>query len=66
MAVPRLLLAILIGVTIARPLELKIFEKEIEYKVVENLHKKVQLNDSLLQIENNGLNCKLPLPNAAG
>ncbi len=52
MAVPRLLLAILIGVTIARPLELKIFEKEIDTKVVENLHKKVQLNDSLLQIEN--------------
>jgi len=52
MAVPRLLLAILIGVTIARPLELKIFEKEIDTKVVENLHKKVQRNDSLLQIEN--------------
>jgi len=52
MAVPRVLLAILIGVTIARPLELKIFEKEIDTKVVENLHKKVQLNDSLLQIEN--------------
>ena len=52
MAIPRLLLAVLIGVTIARPLELKIFEKEIDTKVVENLHKKVQLNDSLLQIEN--------------
>jgi len=52
MAIPRLLLAVLIGVTIARPLELKIFEKEIDTKVVENLHKKVQRNDSLLQIEN--------------
>ncbi len=51
MAVPRLLLALLIGLTIARPLELKIFEKEIDVKVVENLHKKMQLNDSLLQIE---------------
>jgi hypothetical protein len=55
MAVPRIVLAILIGVTIARPLELKIFEKEINTKVVENLHKKVQLNDSLLQIENKEL-----------
>lgn len=52
MAVPRIALALLIGLTIARPLELKIFEKEIDTKVVENLHKKVQLNDSLLQIEN--------------
>ncbi|MBC7848352.1 MAG: DUF4407 domain-containing protein [Chitinophagaceae bacterium] len=52
MAVPRLLLAVLIGVTIARPLELKIFEKEINVKVVENLHAKMQKNDSLLQIEN--------------
>jgi hypothetical protein len=52
MAVPRILLAILIGITIARPLELKIFEKEIDTNVVENLHKKMQLNDSLLNIEN--------------
>lgn len=52
MAVPRLFLAILIGITIARPLELKIFEKEINTKVVENLHKKMQLNDSLLELEN--------------
>ncbi len=51
MAVPRLFLALLIGLTIARPLELKIFEKEIDVKVVENVHKKVQLNDSLLNIE---------------
>lgn len=55
MAVPRLALAILIGLTIARPLELKIFEKEINVKMTENLHKKIQLNDSLLQIENNAL-----------
>ncbi len=55
MALPRLLLAVLIGVTIARPLELKIFEKEIDTKVVENIHKKVQKNDSLLEIENKAL-----------
>jgi len=51
MAVPRIALALLIGLTIARPLELKIFEKEINTKVVENVHKKIQLNDSLLKIE---------------
>src|SRR3982751_5658877 len=52
MAIPRLLLALLIGLTIARPLELKIFEKEIAVKMQENLHHKIQNNDSLLQIEN--------------
>ena len=52
MAVPRLVLALLIGVTIARPLEMKIFEKEINVKMTENLHKKIQLNDSLLTLEN--------------
>ncbi|HEX2606762.1 MAG TPA: DUF4407 domain-containing protein [Flavisolibacter sp.] len=52
MAVPRLLLALLIGLTIARPLELKLFEKEIAVKMVENTHKKIQRNDSLLHIEN--------------
>jgi hypothetical protein len=51
MAVPRLALALLIGVVIARPLEMKIFEKEINVKMTENLHKKIQLNDSLLAIE---------------
>ena len=51
MAVPRIILALLIGVTIARPLELKIFEKEIDTKVVQNMHHKIQLNDSLLQKE---------------
>ena len=51
MAIPRLLLALLIGITIARPLELKIFEKEIDVKVLENRHKKIQLNDSLLNRE---------------
>ena len=61
MALPRVFLAILIGVTIARPLELKIFEKEIDTKVVENLHKKVQLNDSLLLLENQA---QLQLANA--
>ena len=52
MAVPRLLLALLIGLTIARPLELKIFEKEIAVKMQENLRYKVQQHDSLLQSEN--------------
>jgi hypothetical protein len=55
MAIPRLALALLIGFTIARPLELKIFEKEINVKMTENLHKKIQLNDSLLALENNAL-----------
>ena len=55
MAVPRLLLALLIGFTIARPLELKIFEKEINVKMTENLHKKIQLNDSLLARENDAV-----------
>lgn len=52
MAIPRLILAFLIGLTIARPLELKIFEKEIAVKMQDNLHHKIQKNDSLLQIEN--------------
>ena len=52
MAVPRLALALLIGMVIARPLELKIFEKEINVKMTENLHKKIRLNDSLLTMEN--------------
>src|SRR5579872_441507 len=51
MAAPRIALALLIGVTIARPLELKIFEKEIDVQVAENRHKKILLNDSLLQAE---------------
>jgi hypothetical protein len=59
MTIPRIVLSLLIGITIARPLELKIFEKEINTKVVQNVHKKVLLNDSLLQAEN-----KLLLGNA--
>jgi hypothetical protein len=51
MALPRLALALLIGVVIARPLEMKIFDKEINVKMNENLHKKIQLNDSLLAME---------------
>ena len=51
MAVPRLVLALLIGLVIARPLELKVFEKEINVKMTENMHKKIQLNDSLLAME---------------
>lgn len=51
MALPRVLLAIGIGLTIARPLELKIFDKEIATKMEENLHGKIQQNDSLLRRE---------------
>jgi hypothetical protein len=51
MAVPRLALALLIGVVIARPLEMKIFEKEINVKMTKNLHDKIRLNDSLLAME---------------
>lgn len=51
MAVPRLALALIIGLTIARPLELKIFEKEIDTRVVQNMHQKIHINDSLLQAE---------------
>ena len=52
MAVPRIALALLIGLTIARPLELKIFEKEINVRMVQNLHEKIKQNDSLLLLEN--------------
>ncbi len=51
MAIPRIVLAVLIGFTIARPLELKIFEKEINVKVAENMHAKIFKNDSLLREE---------------
>ena len=52
MTLPRMALALLIGLTIARPLEMKIFEKEINTKMQSNLHKKMQLNDSMLILEN--------------
>jgi Domain of unknown function (DUF4407) len=55
MAVPRLVLALLIGFTIARPLELKIFEKEIDVQIMENRHHKILLNDSLLAAENHSI-----------
>lgn len=51
MALPRVGLALLIGLTIARPLEMKIFEKEIDTKVIQNTHARIQLNDSLLAQE---------------
>jgi hypothetical protein len=52
LAAPRIALALLIGFTIARPLELKIFEKEVDVQIVANRHQKMLLNDSLLQAEN--------------
>ena len=55
MAAPRIALALLIGFTIARPLELKIFEKEIDVQIIANRHQKMLLNDSLLRTENNGV-----------
>jgi hypothetical protein len=51
MALPRFFLALLISITIARPLELKIFEKEIAVKMEESLQKKVLQHDSLLQLQ---------------
>ncbi|MDR3712022.1 MAG: DUF4407 domain-containing protein [Puia sp.] len=51
MAMPRVALALLIGLTIARPLELKVFEKEIDIKIIENRHHQILLNDSLLREE---------------
>ncbi|HLX67542.1 MAG TPA: DUF4407 domain-containing protein, partial [Puia sp.] len=51
MAAPRIALALLIGFTIARPLELKLFEKEIDVQIIANRHQKLLLNDSLLQAE---------------
>ncbi|ULQ57524.1 DUF4407 domain-containing protein [Flavihumibacter rivuli] len=51
MAIPRILLAVMIGITIARPLELKLFEKEINTQVEANIHTKVQENDRQLQME---------------
>lgn len=52
MATPRIALALLIGFTIARPLELKIFEKEVDVQMAYNRHQKMLANDSLLQAEN--------------
>lgn len=46
MALPRIILAIMIGITIARPLELKLFEKEINLKVTENLQEKIRKYNS--------------------
>jgi len=52
MAAPRIALALLIGFTIARPLELKIFEKEVDVQMAANRHQKLLANDSLVQAEN--------------
>lgn len=51
LAAPRVVLALLIGFTIARPLELKIFEKEVDVQITANRHAKLLLNDSLLRAE---------------
>jgi hypothetical protein len=52
LALPRIVLALLISLTIARPLEIKIFEKEIGLKVIVNRHRDMLHNDSLLREEN--------------
>lgn len=46
MALPRIVLALMIGLTIARPLELKLFEKEINVKVAANLNAKIKRYNS--------------------
>lgn len=50
-AIPRIVLAILVGVTIARPLELKLFDKEINTRVAANLQDKVTQFDSIARAE---------------
>ena len=53
-AFPRIVLAVMIGITIARPLELKLFEKEINQQVETNLVEKIKqynnTQDSLHQV----------------
>jgi hypothetical protein len=44
-AFPRLLLAIFIGVTIARPLELKLFEKEINVEVESHVQEQIKAHN---------------------
>ncbi len=44
-AFPRLILAIFIGVTIARPLELKLFEKEINLEVANHIQEQIRLHN---------------------
>ncbi len=50
MAIPRLLLAIFLGIIISKPLELKIFEKEVN----KQLNTIIQRNKKQLQVEMNG------------
>lgn len=44
-AFPRLLLAVFIGITIARPLELKLFEKEINLEVANHLQEQIRVHN---------------------
>ncbi len=41
MILPRIFLAVMIGITIARPLELRLFEKEVNLKMAANLQQKM-------------------------
>lgn len=50
MAIPRLILAIFLGIIISKPLELKIFEKEVN----KQLNTIIQRNKKQLQVEMNG------------
>ncbi len=50
MAIPRLILAIFLGIIISKPLELKIFEKEVN----KQLNTIIQRNKKQLQVEING------------
>lgn len=53
-ALPRLLLAIFIGVTIARPLELKLFEKEINLEVESHILEQIKAHNLKLDTIHNG------------
>lgn len=49
MAVPRLVLAVLISIVIAKPLELKIFEKEIEPELIVMQQQKVAVQEEVVK-----------------
>ena len=63
MALPRIILAVIISIVIARPLELKIFEKEIESELVmmkqEDITQKEAIIKSRLQSENETLKSEI-------
>jgi Domain of unknown function (DUF4407) len=60
MASPRLVLAILIGIVISHPLELRMFQSEIQYELVQTRNFTLEKEDSLykkrIETEKEGLN----------